>query len=115
MDQPAKNLAASYPRHRQVSHRGRSGVFCVRWPQVPGPVRAMLVIVHDVLVQNCPQVPLPGDQHPAHKIALATAMIGADATIIAALIGSSGNTSNIRQTGNNGNVCVNSQCTQGQP
>ena len=32
--------------------RGSEDAVAVRWPQVPGPVRAMLVIVRDVLVQD---------------------------------------------------------------
>jgi hypothetical protein len=47
-----------------------AGVACVRWPQVPGPVRAMLVVVRDILVQDCPQVPWPGDQHPVGVLSL---------------------------------------------
>lgn len=50
-----------------------------------------------------------------HKITLAAAVITASATIIAALIGNSGNSTNINQTGHNGNICVNSQCAQSQP
>src|SRR5690348_18211288 len=38
----------------------RPGVAAVRRPQVHGPVRAMLVIVRDVLGQDRPQVPRPG-------------------------------------------------------
>jgi hypothetical protein len=36
----------------------------VRWLQVPGPVRATPVVVRHILVQDRPQVPWPGDQHP---------------------------------------------------
>jgi hypothetical protein len=50
-----------------------------------------------------------------HKIALATAVIAAGASIIAALIGSSRNGSSINQNGHNNNICINSQCSQGQP
>src|SRR5690242_4058190 len=39
--QPAEDLAASYPRRRQVSARGCDDVVSVRWPQVPGPVRTL--------------------------------------------------------------------------
>lgn len=53
----------SYPHGRQVGDRGRGDVVAVRWPQVPGPVGAMLVIVRDILVKDRPEVPLPGDQH----------------------------------------------------
>jgi len=51
-----------YPRRRQVSDPGAA----VWRPQVHAAVRAMLVIVRDVLVQDRPQVPRPGDQHPVH-------------------------------------------------
>ena len=54
----------SYSRRRQVGGRGCGDVVVVRWLQVPRPVRAMLVIVRDVLLQHRPQVPWPGDQHP---------------------------------------------------
>ena len=37
-----RGLAAPYPR-RQVGDRSRGDVAAVRWPQVPGPVRAMPV------------------------------------------------------------------------
>jgi hypothetical protein len=53
----------SYPR-RQVGDGGRDAVVVVWWSQVPGPVRAMPVIVRDILIQDRPQVPRPGDQHP---------------------------------------------------
>jgi len=52
----------SYPRRRQVGDRCCDAAAAVRGPQVPGPVRAMLVIVRDVLVQDRPQVPRPGDR-----------------------------------------------------
>jgi len=64
VDQAAEDVATSYPRCREVGHRSRGSVACVRRPQVPGPVRAMPVVMRDVLVQDCPQVPRPGDQHP---------------------------------------------------
>ncbi len=64
MDQAAEDLAASYSRRGQVPDRGCGDVACVRWPQVPGPVRTMPVIVRDVVIQHRPQVPRPGDQHP---------------------------------------------------
>jgi len=54
----------SYPHRRQVSDRGCADVVVIRWPQVPGPVRAMLVVMRDVLVQDRVQVPRPGDEHP---------------------------------------------------
>src|SRR5690242_13328656 len=63
MDQAAEDLAASYPRCRQVGDRGRDAIV-VWWPQVPGPVRAMLVVARGVLIQDRPKVPRPSDQHP---------------------------------------------------
>jgi len=59
VDQVAENLAASYSRRGQVPDRGCGDVACVRWPQVPGPVRTMPVIVRDVVIQHRPQVPRP--------------------------------------------------------
>src|SRR5689334_7083126 len=59
VDQPAKELPVSYHRHRQVGDRDSGDVGALRWPQVPGPVRAMAVIVRDVLTQDCAQA-LPG-------------------------------------------------------
>ena len=53
----------SYPR-RQVGDGDRDVVVVVWWSRVPGPVRAMPVIVRDILIQDRPQVPRPGDQHP---------------------------------------------------
>jgi hypothetical protein len=35
-----------------------------RWPQIEGPVWAMLVVVHGVAVHDRVQVPWPGDEHP---------------------------------------------------
>src|SRR5215468_146142 len=64
VDQPAEHLATMYPGRRKVGDQGRDAVVAVWWPQVPGPVRAMLVIVRGVLVEDRPQVPRPGDQHP---------------------------------------------------
>ncbi|HEY2087431.1 MAG TPA: hypothetical protein VGH54_15625 [Mycobacterium sp.] len=55
MDQSAKDLATSYPGRRQVGDRGCDAA-AVRSPQVPPPVRAMVVIVRDVLLQDRPQV-----------------------------------------------------------
>ncbi len=42
MNQAAQDVATSYPRWREVGHRGHGGGACVRWLQVPGPVRAVL-------------------------------------------------------------------------
>jgi hypothetical protein len=48
-----------------------------------------------------------------HKITLAVAMIAALATILAALLTSSGNGGNIYQRGPDDNACMNSShCTQ---
>jgi hypothetical protein len=49
VDQPAENLAASYPRHHQVGDRGYDDVISVWWPQVLGPVQTMPVAMRDVL------------------------------------------------------------------
>jgi hypothetical protein len=64
MDQAAEDVVTSYPRRRQVGARGHRAMVAVRWPQVPGPMRAMLVVVRDVLVQDRSQVPRPSDQNP---------------------------------------------------
>ncbi len=64
VDQPAADPATSYPRRRKVGGQGCAVVVVVRRPQVPGPVRAMPVVMGDILVQDRPQVPRPGDQHP---------------------------------------------------
>ena len=61
MDQPAEDLVASYPRRREVTDLDRDALAAVRWSQVPGSVRAMLVVVRDVLVYDQAQVPQPGD------------------------------------------------------
>src|SRR5690349_9967562 len=53
-----------YSHRRQVGDRSCDDVVAVRWPQIPGPVRAMLVVVRDILIQDGPEVPWPGDQHP---------------------------------------------------
>jgi len=58
-DEPAEDAAASYPRCRQVGDRSWDDIVVVWWLQVPGPVRAMHVVVRDVLVQDCAQVPRP--------------------------------------------------------
>lgn len=60
MDQPAEDLAAPYPRRSQVGNRVGDDATAVWWPQIPGPVRATLVVVRDVLVQDRAQVPRPG-------------------------------------------------------
>jgi hypothetical protein len=36
----------------------------LRWPQVPGPVRAVPVVMVGVLLQDRPQMPRFGDQYP---------------------------------------------------
>src|SRR5215472_4158751 len=53
-----------YSRRRQAGDRVRGLAVAVRWPQVPAPVRAMLVVMRNVLVQDRAQVPWPDDQHP---------------------------------------------------
>ena len=45
VDQPAEDLATSDSRCRQVGGHGHGDVVAVWWPQVPGPVRAMAVVV----------------------------------------------------------------------
>ena len=51
MDQPAEDLAASNPQRRQVGNRVGGDVAAVWWPQVPGPVRPMAVVVRPELAQ----------------------------------------------------------------
>ena len=64
-DQPAEYLPASCPGRRRAGDKRRhDGVIAVRWPQVPAPVQAMAVVVHVVFIQDRPQMPGPGDQHP---------------------------------------------------
>ena len=63
VDQPAEDPAPSYSRC-QVGGCGSGDVVAVRWAQLPGPVRAMAVVVRGVLVQDRAQVPWPGNQHP---------------------------------------------------
>jgi hypothetical protein len=53
-----------HSRRRHVGDLGHGDVVAVRWPQIPGPVRAMLVVMADVLIQDRAQVPWPGDQQP---------------------------------------------------
>jgi hypothetical protein len=48
--------SAAYLRCRQVGDRGRGDVVAVRWPRVPGPVRAIAVVVRGVLIQDSAQV-----------------------------------------------------------
>jgi hypothetical protein len=45
-----------YSYRGQVGDRGFADVAAVRWPQVPGPVRAMVVVVRDILGQDRAQV-----------------------------------------------------------
>jgi hypothetical protein len=54
--QPAEDLAVSRSRGCRIDARGCGDVAAVRWPQVPGPVRAMLVMVRDVLVRDRSEV-----------------------------------------------------------
>jgi hypothetical protein len=54
VDQPAEDFPALYLRGCQVGDRRWVGLGVVWWPQIPGSVRAMMVIVRDVLVQDCP-------------------------------------------------------------
>lgn len=51
-------------RRRKVGDRGHGDVVAVGRSQVPGPVRAMPVVMGGVLVQGRAQVPRPGDRHP---------------------------------------------------
>ena len=64
VDQAAEDLSPPYFRGRQVSGGGHGAVVVVWWPQVPGSVRAMVVVVRGVFIQDRAQVPWPGDQHP---------------------------------------------------
>src|SRR5580692_11684103 len=68
VDQPAEDPAALYSCRGQAGDRGCADVADVRWLQVPGPVRAMVVVVRDVLGQDRAQVPRPGDQHPVGEL-----------------------------------------------
>ena len=68
VDQSAQNLPPPYSCHCHVRDRGRGDVVAVWRSQVPGPMRAMVVLVHDVFVQYRPQVPGPGNQHPVSDL-----------------------------------------------
>src|SRR5712664_1016727 len=64
VDQPAEDLAVPYPHRGQVSDRADDDAAAVWWPQISGSVRAMLVVMRDILIQDRAQVPRPRDQHP---------------------------------------------------
>src|ERR1035441_10502326 len=71
VDQPAEDPSPSYSRRRQVGGRGHGDVVAVRWPQVPGSVRAMVVVVRGVLIQDRAQVPInltDFEQTPMHVV-----------------------------------------------
>jgi hypothetical protein len=57
VDQPAEDPSPPYSRRRQVGGRGHGDVIAVWWPQVPGSVRAMVVVVRGVFIQDRAQVP----------------------------------------------------------
>jgi hypothetical protein len=82
VDQPAEGVAASYPRCGEVGQWSRGDVAWVWRPQVPGPVRAVLVIVRGVLVQDRPQVPRPGDQYPVAITGLVAGIIAVPAGVL---------------------------------
>src|SRR6266516_1916879 len=56
-DQPAEDPAAPYLRCREIGDGNRSDLVSARRVQIPGPMRAMLVVMHDVLIQNRAPVP----------------------------------------------------------
>src|SRR5215467_12776566 len=49
---------------RPSSGTPQGGIVAVRWPQVPGPVRAMAVVMGGISIQHGTQVPWPDDEHP---------------------------------------------------
>src|SRR6266567_1311947 len=55
-DQPAEDPATPYLRCREIGNGNPSDLVSVRRAQVPGPVRATLVVKHDVLIQNRAQM-----------------------------------------------------------
>ena len=55
-------------RRRQTGGRDGSDLIAVRWAQIPGSVRAMLVVVRGVLLQDRAQVPWSGDLHPVGEL-----------------------------------------------
>ena len=59
----AEGLAALYPRHVEVGDRGGAAVV-VGWSQAPSAVRAMSVVMRDVLTKDRTQVLLADDKHP---------------------------------------------------
>jgi hypothetical protein len=50
VDQPLEDSAPPYSGRGQVGDFGRGGPVAIRWPQVPGPVRAMLVVMDGVAI-----------------------------------------------------------------
>ena len=62
VDQPAEDPATSYVPGSGIGDGGRGAFASARWPQVPGSVRAMLVVVRGVAVQDGAQVPSPGNE-----------------------------------------------------
>jgi len=57
MDQPAEDFPAPYPCCCQACGRCRGARVVIWWPQVPGPVRPVLVVVLDVFIEDRLQVP----------------------------------------------------------
>jgi hypothetical protein len=64
-DQPAEDPAALDLRCGKVP--GMIGA-AVEWPEVAGPVRAVLIVVRGVLALDCAQVPPPRTEHPAGQL-----------------------------------------------
>jgi hypothetical protein len=60
-NQLAEDPSPPYFRGRQVGGGGHGDVVAVWWPQVPGSVRAMVVAVRGVFIQDRAQVPWLGD------------------------------------------------------
>jgi hypothetical protein len=67
-DQLAEDPATPYLRCREIGGGNWSDLASVRREQDPGPMRAMLVVMHNVLIQNRAQVPCPGNQHPVREL-----------------------------------------------
>jgi hypothetical protein len=75
---------ASYPSRRQAGDRG-CDVVAVR-PQVPCPVWAMLVIVHDVLLEHRLEVPRPVIAYMRRRVTAQSTWKKSHASIVAAWV-----------------------------
>ncbi len=68
VDQSPEDPAPPYSVDGQVSGSGGGGLVAVRWPQGPGPMQAVLVVVDGVAIQDGTQVPWSDDEHPVGQL-----------------------------------------------